>query len=355
MKILFGITGGIAAYKSIDIISILIKKGHDVHVIMSDNAKNFCPPAAVNVISKGNLKTETSDQTIHIEESKWCDVFLLVPATANTIAKISHGIADSFLTSTILALPDKPRIICPAMNTNMWENPFTQENIERLKKAGWKVISPVEGMLACGDLGIGKLPNPKEIIEKFEDIVNPINQWLFPLNLPKRGSTIDSFSFLDYDWKKEVEINLYPHVGSFGVRRRHDVHKGVDLYAEVGEKVEAVECGEIIEICEFTGYESSPWWEDTRAVYIRGKSGIVVYGEIDPNPFLKIGDIIDTGDYVGNVKRVLRKDNHRPLSMLHLELHSDSFTHTGNWEVNGKKPKGLIDPTPYILKSKTHF
>lgn len=83
MKILVGITGGIAAYKSIDVISGLINMGNEVHVIMSDNAHNFCPSAAVNVISKGNLKTETPDQTIHIEESKWCDVFLLVPSFLN--------------------------------------------------------------------------------------------------------------------------------------------------------------------------------------------------------------------------------------------------------------------------------
>jgi len=129
MKILIGITGGIAAYKTLDVISILQKKGHEVHVIMTDNAKNFVTPNAVNVISKENLKTETPDQTTHIKESKWCDVFILIPATANTIAKIVNGIGDNFLLSTILALPDKVRICCPAMNTNMWENPITQRNI----------------------------------------------------------------------------------------------------------------------------------------------------------------------------------------------------------------------------------
>ena len=127
---------------------------------MTDDAKHFCPSDVVNVISKGNLKTETPDQTTHIIESKWCDVFMLVPGTANSIAKIANGIADNFLSSTVLALPDKIRVVCPAMNTNMWENPITQRNIQTLEKFGWNIISPVSGMLACADIGVGKLPKP---------------------------------------------------------------------------------------------------------------------------------------------------------------------------------------------------
>jgi len=356
MKILIGITGGIAAYKVLDVISILQKKGHEVHVIMSDNAHNFVTSNSVNVISKENLKTETPDQTIHIKESKWCDVFVLCPATANTIAKVSNGIADSFLLSTILALPDKTRIFVPAMNTNMWENPFTQENIDKLKKHGWKIINPVQGMLACNDFGMGKLPNPKVIVEKIIDIIDPLPKWKSPFdggNMKYKGTTIDSFSFLDYDWKKEFEINLFPHVGSFGVRRRHDVHKGIDLYAEVGTPVYPVESGIIVDICWFTGEPlGMPWWEDTKAIYIKGKSGIVVYGEIEPNPNFKIGDEIYfpyRGDSIGTVKRVLKKDNHRPLSMLHMELHHPDHIHTPQWKIGQSKPFGVLDPTPYLL------
>ncbi len=350
MKILIGITGGIAAYKTLDVISILQKKGHEVHVIMSDNDKNFVTPASVNVISKENLKTETPDQTIHIKESKWCDVFILCPATANTIAKIVHGIADSFLLSTILALPDKTRIFCPAMNTNMWENPVTQQNIHSMIHLGWKEINPVEGMLACNDFGMGKLPSPKEIIKKIDDIINPLPVWRDPLGLKYKGTTIDSFSFLDYDWTNEFEINLFPHVGSFGVRRRHDVHKGIDLYAHIGTSVYAVEDGEIVDICWFTGEPlGMGWWEDTKAVYVKGKSGIVVYGEIEPNPQLKIGDNIKNCTLIGAVKRVLKKDNGRPLSMLHLELHHPDYIHTEQWQIGQPKPVGVFDPTPYLL------
>jgi len=353
MKILIGITGGIAAYKTLDVISILQKKGHEVHVIMSKNAKHFVTKHSVNVISKENLKTETPSETIHIKESKWCDVFILCPATANTIAKIVNGIADSFLLSTILALPDKKRIFCPAMNSNMWENPVTQENVYKMQKNHWTMIHPVEGMLACNDFGIGKLPSPKVIVEKITDIINPLPRWIQPFNIRLmgyRGTTVDSFSFLDYDWKKEFEINLFPHVGSFGVRRRHDVHKGIDLYAEVGTDVHAVEDGEIVDICWFTGEPiGMPWWENTKAVYIKGKSGIVVYGEIEPNPDLKIGDTLCLGRNIGKVKRVLKKDNHRPLSMLHMELHDPNYIHTSQWEIGKSKPEGVLDPTPYLL------
>jgi len=352
MKILLGITGGIAAYKSIDIISLLIKKGHEVHVIMSDNAKNFCPASAVNVISKNNLKTETPDQTIHIEESKWCDVFLLVPATANTISKIAYGVADSFLTATILALPDKKRIICPAMNTNMWENPITQENISRLKRFGWHFISPVSGMLACGDLGIGKLPNTREIVEKFEEILNPQPKWNFPLKMQYKGTTNDSYSFLDINLENEVEIPILPHVGAFGIRRRYDHHCGVDLYAPVGESVYPVEVGEIVDICPFTGPKSGyEFWLDTDAVYIKGKSGVVVYGEIKVNKNLKIGDKIKGDEILGTVQRVIVKDKGRPMSMLHLELHHNDHPHCGHWHRGGEKPFGKLDPTKLLINS----
>ena len=352
MKILLGITGGIAAYKSIDIISALINKGHDVHVIMSDNAKNFCPESAVNVISKNNLKKETPDQTIHIEESKWCDVFLLVPATANTISKIAYGNADSFLLATILALPDKIRIMCPAMNTNMWENPITQENIDRLKKFGWHFISPVSGMLACGDLGMGKLPNTREIIEKFDEIINPLPVWSFPLEMKYKGTTIDSYSFLDIDLTKEVEIPMLPHVGAFGVRRRFDHHCGVDLYAPIDTPVYAVEDGEIVDICPFTGPSAGyNFWLDTEAIYIKGESGVVVYGEIGVDPNLKIGDKISQRQFVGKVKRVIVKDKGRPMSMLHLELHHRDHIHCGHWHRDGVKPIGKLDPTKHLIKS----
>ena len=359
-KILVGISGGIAAYKTLDIISILTKKEYDIHVIMTDNAKHFCPSNAVNVISKGNLKTETPDQTTHIDEAKWCDVFLLVPGTANSIAKIANGITDNFLLSTVLALSDKIRVACPAMNSNMWKNPLTQRNISELKKFGWHIISPVEGMLACGDFGMGKLPKPIEIVDKLIDIIDPFPRWHFPLKMNYIGTSNDSNSFLDIDLNSKVEIPIHPHMGAFGVRRRHDVHAGVDLYANVGTLVYPVEAGIVVAIDPFTGKDADcDWWEDTWAVYVEGESGIVCYGEILPNPNLKIGDKIEVSsgliypnNLIGTVLRVLKKDKGRPTSMLHLELHKKGFIHGTHWEKGKEKSENLLDPTQYLIKSK---
>lgn len=356
MNILIGITGGISAYKAIDLISVLKKKGHDVHVIMTDNAKEFCPEAVVNVISDGNLKTETSSQTIHITESKWCDAMIIIPATANTIAKIANGMADNFLTSTVLALSkNKFKIICPAMNTNMYLNEFVQKNLDKLRRNyEWTIIPPVEGLLACGDYGIGKLPDTKTLIDKIITIFDDFKKqfrWNFPLKLTYRGTTNDSYSFLDYDWTKELEIPIYPHVGSFGIRRRHDVHKGIDLYAAEGEKVYSVEMGTIVDICPFTGEIAGfPFWENTYGVYIKGVSGIVVYGEIIPNSELKIGDVVAIDTVIGTVKRVIKNDKGRPISMLHLELHENDI-HTEQWELGKDKPSSILDPTERLIKS----
>lgn len=352
-KILVSVTGGISAYKSLDVISALLNNNYDVKVITTDNALNFVTDNSLNIISHNQYITETPGETKHIDLAKWCDIFLMVPATANTIAKISHGLADNLVTNTFLALPkDKMKIICPAMNTNMWNNEMTIKNIKKLNKiSNLHIIQPIEGQLACGDIGIGKLPATRTIIDKIHEITSEIN-WLFPLNNKMIGSTEDSFSYLDFDWTKEVQIPINSHVGAFGTRRKHDVHKGIDLYANVNEEVYAVENGEIVDICPFTGEVAGfPWWENTWGVYIKGKSGIVVYGEILPWDKLKIGSEIRRGQFVGNVLRVLKKDNGRPSSMLHLELHDINHIHTEQWEIGKEKPIGVLNPTNYLLSA----
>lgn len=356
-KIVIAVTGGIAAYKAADIISALISMGNEVKVITTDNALNFVTPHVLNVISKGNYVTETPGETKHIELAKWCDAFVVVPATANTIAKLANGFADNLVTTSFLALhKETRRIICPAMNTHMYENEATLVNLKKLQDLGpgCRIIDPVVGILACGDRGIGKLAPTKTIVQEIDDIVNDFPQWYFPLmGMAKWGSTDDSFSFLDIDWTKHVHIPIGSHVGAFGARRRHDIHKGIDLYANVGEEVYPVESGEIVDICPFTGEIAGfPWWENTWGVYVKGKSGIVVYGEIQPNPILKIGDIVQPNRMsIGTVLKVLKRDNGRPLSMLHMELHHRDYLHTDQWEIGKGKPQGVLDPTRYLLKS----
>lgn len=357
-NIVIAVTGGIAAYKSADIISAFITKGYNVKVIATDNSYNFVTPNVLNVISGGNHITETSGETKHIELAKWCDAFVIVPATANTIAKITNGIADNLVTTIFLALPkEKYKFICPAMNTNMWDNPITQDNISKLTDilTNIHIINPIEGLLACGDRGIGKLAPTRTIVESIIDTIENVHVWEFPLANKRKyiGTTDDSFSFLDFDWKLDTEIPIGSHVGAFGARRRHDIHKGIDLYAEVGEPVFAVEDGVVVDICPFTGEVAGfPWWENTYGVYVEGKSGIVVYGEIQPSEYIKVGDKITTSKCVGTVLRVLKKDNGRPLSMLHIELHKHDHVHTGQWGIGQPKPEGVLDLTSLLIRSK---
>ena len=346
-------SGGIAAYKATDVISALITKGYEVKVITTESALNFVTPHVLNVISRGNLITETPGETKHIELAKWADAFVLVPATANTIAKIANGIADNLVTTTYLALHNETRkFICPAMNTYMWDNRATKENLKKLEEYNF-IIDPVEGLLACGDRGMGKLAPTKVIVDIVSDVLDDIVIWKNPLPMTYCGQTNDSYSFLDINLETEFQIPIHPHVGSFGIRRRHDVHNGVDLYAPVDTQAFAVEDGEIVDICHLTGILAGcDWWLPPQAVYVKGNSGIVVYGEICPNEKLKIGNKIEVGSLIGTVQRVIVKDKGRPMSMLHLELHAEDTIHAGTWKIGEKTPKGILDPTKYLIKIK---
>lgn len=174
-SIILGISGGISAYKSVYIASGLKKKGYDVHVIMTDNAAKFVTPITFETMSGNRVVTDTFDPanetpTEHIALGQSADVALIAPATANTIAKLAHGIADNMLTTTMLACTC-PVLISPAMNTAMFENPATQANLETLRSRGFEIIEPAEGMLACGVEGKGKMPEPDVLIDYVEQWV----------------------------------------------------------------------------------------------------------------------------------------------------------------------------------------
>lgn len=168
-KVLLGITGGIACYKAAELISLLKKQHADVNVIMTKGAVEFMTPLTFEALTGNRVHTDVFDRECateipHISLSADADVLIIAPATANIIAKLSNGIADDMLSSTALACSCK-KIIAPAMNTRMLENPVTADNIERLKKYGWLVIEPDAGRLACGDTGKGKLPAPEVLLE----------------------------------------------------------------------------------------------------------------------------------------------------------------------------------------------
>lgn len=174
-KILLGVTGGIAAYKAADITGALIKNGHEVRVVMTEAAKKFITPLTLSTLSRNPVYDDASEWAAdgiikHITLAKWADLLVIAPATANTIAKIASGTADNLLTSIVLALPTPTRlVICPAMNTKMWENYHTEQNFKSIReKINVTIISPVEGLLACGDVGMGKLAPTRDIVRRIE-------------------------------------------------------------------------------------------------------------------------------------------------------------------------------------------
>jgi len=167
--ILLGVTGGIAAYKTASLASTLVKSGAEVRVIMTENASKFITPITFESLTGHKCIVDTFDRNFefkieHVSLAQKADVIMVAPATANVIAKLAHGLADDMLTTTILA-SRAPKIIAPAMNTGMYENPVTQDNLAALKRYGMEVISPANGRLACGDVGAGKMPVPDVLYE----------------------------------------------------------------------------------------------------------------------------------------------------------------------------------------------
>lgn len=168
--VVLGITGGIAAYKMANVASGLRKAGADVHVIMTENATQFITPLTFETLTNNRCVVDTfardfKYEVTHISLAKAADLILIAPATANVIAKMSHGIADDMLTTTVLAAKCK-KLVAPAMNTAMLENPITQDNLALLQKYGFEIIEPAVGMLACKDVGSGKLPEPEVLLDR---------------------------------------------------------------------------------------------------------------------------------------------------------------------------------------------
>lgn len=167
--VLLGVTGGIAAYKAAALASALVKQHAAVEVVMTKNATEFITPLTFEQLTGRKVMVDTFDrnfvhQVEHIALAQRTDLVIIAPATANVCAKLAHGLADDMLTTTVLACRC-PKLIAPAMNTNMYENPVTQDNLDILRRYGWEVIPPSSGRLACGAVGPGKLPEPEELLQ----------------------------------------------------------------------------------------------------------------------------------------------------------------------------------------------
>ena len=167
--VLLGVTGGIAAYKAAALASALVKQHAAVEVVMTEHATKFVTPLTFEQLTGRRTMVDTFDrnfshQVEHISLAQRTDLVLIAPATANVCAKLAHGLADDMLTTTVLACKC-PKLIAPAMNTNMFENPVTQDNLETLHRYGWEVIQPASGRLACGAVGAGKMPEPEDLLQ----------------------------------------------------------------------------------------------------------------------------------------------------------------------------------------------
>ena len=173
-KVAVYVTGGIAAYKALLFVRLLIKEGAQVKVAMTQSACQFVSPLTFQVLTKEKVMVDTFDENNpsvvqHIHFADWTELAIVIPATANTIAKIAHGIADNFVTSAFLATT-APKVIVPAMNEHMWENPTTLRNCAQLQKDGVIMIEPSEGFLAEGYLGKGRLPEPEEVLQQIKEL-----------------------------------------------------------------------------------------------------------------------------------------------------------------------------------------
>ena len=172
-KILLIVCGGISAYKSLEVIRSLKKKGAKIKTILTKSAKEFVTPLSITSLSQEKVyddlfSPENEAEMDHISLSRWCDVILVAPTTANTISKLSAGSSDD-LASTVMLASDKDIFLTPAMNVRMWEHPSTKENLKKLKKFGYKIIGPEIGEMACGEFGQGKMTEPNEIIKHIEN------------------------------------------------------------------------------------------------------------------------------------------------------------------------------------------
>ncbi|MBO7686131.1 MAG: phosphopantothenoylcysteine decarboxylase [Kiritimatiellae bacterium] len=168
MNVVLGVTGSIAAYKACELVRLLVKRGDDVHVVMTDHARAFVTPLTFRTLSRNEVACDLFEEPRdwkpgHVSLAAAADLVVVAPATANILAKMAHGIADDLLSSTLLATK-APVVVAPAMNTGMWDNPATQANVATLVARGVRVVAPGDGALACGTEGRGRMAEPSEIL-----------------------------------------------------------------------------------------------------------------------------------------------------------------------------------------------
>lgn len=359
-RILLGLTGSVATILCSKLVEQLGTLGI-VDVILTDKANPFInfPHLCDSLENVGGLlysdsdewiwrnnskgftnKWKKDDPVLHIELRNRASALVIAPCSANTLAKITNGICDNLLTTVARAWDmNRPFVIAPAMNTNMWNHPLTKKQLATFSGFGLNnsIVEPQSKMLACGTKGNGAMADIDNIVANVRQML----RWKFPLEQRECSG---------------IPINGHP--GSFLCKRKHHTHTGVDLYTKDGASVYAVEDGIVVGKEHFTGPQNNqPWWNDTDCVLIEGATGVICYGEIAPN-FKPVGTTVSRGEYVGKVKRVLKEGKERPdimghsTSMLHMELYPHGKYKA--FQEYGDNPDSfdiLQDPTPYLLES----
>ncbi|MBP5459660.1 MAG: hypothetical protein J6Y62_05830 [Clostridia bacterium] len=373
MKILLVASASVSLPIAWKISRSLAGLGHEIEFFVTRNAfqmlmvshnspeKRICrkveemdefPFKAGNVVFENEMhEYESGGSVWHVDKAKECDAMLVAPASMDLIGKVVHGISGEPVLDLISVFlgTGKPAFFAPAMNTNMWRNPFVQSNmaaLERVLRPAGGIIRPDTKKLACGDYGVGALADARTICDLIAG-----KRWLCPFP----GFMKNHESFAEY-------IPRWDEPGAFAALRKFDVHQGVDIYQPEGTVVHAVEDGVVVGKGQFTGAGvNCGWWNDTDYVAVEGDSGIVVYGEIKVSGGLDIESKVKAGDVVGMVMTVCKEDPKQPVrnhlnSMLHLELyrgieHSIDIEWGRNGGGYGERPIGLMDPTPYLMFS----
>lgn len=183
INVLLGVSGGIAAYKAVDLASKLTASGANVKTVMTENAGRLVGPKSFEAVTGSEVYASMWEgpeghKVSHINLAGWADIVVVAPATANIIGKIANGICDDLLSTTLCVCWQKPMLLAPAMNNNMWDNPAVQRNIKLAKDIGFQITGPVKGRLACGAEGIGRMAEPQDILQAVEKIASKIKRKL---------------------------------------------------------------------------------------------------------------------------------------------------------------------------------
>ena len=377
--IVIGITGGIAAYKTMYLIRLFKKNGYDVRVTATKNAMQFVTPLTIETLSQNKLYTVMFDchrtlEVEHLSMAEWADGLVVAPATANSIAKFAHGIADDVLSTLYLAVK-KPVFIAPAMNSNMFENPVVQENLSILQQRGCQVLLPTEGFLACGTTGNGRMEEPEEIFEAVDEFLTsdqtlegkkvlitagPTYEPIDPVRfIGNHSSGLMGFCLAEAAARKGAVVSLVTGPSNCTARhrniRRYDVKTAEEMYQQC---MQLVEDQDIIimsaAVADFTPASVAPEkikkeMSQLSIDLVKTKDILASVGKIKRDNQLLVGFALETENEVENAKKKLHNKNADLIVLNSLRTAGAGFrTATNQVTIFGKDDREFVSE----LKSK---